>query len=167
MTYPNFSAGQLVTHTDLNATLPQYKIKPLNQSKTNSTLVNDTDLWFAMVPNATYEWELLIRVAGNEAGDLRLAWTLPSGAAGFRLCFGPTAGLSDQSNSAGVWAYRGFGTNQIYGVPTSGNCAVYERGTVTNGTTGGNFQLQWAQGATNASATIVGSDSYLKFRRIA
>lgn len=168
-TYPNFAGGQIVTAERLGAIPEEYIIKASTQSRTNNgdDLIDDDDLWFSLALNATYEWELMLRVAGNAGGDIRVSWSIPLGASMFRLCFGPAAGLSSQDNSAGVYAYRAFHTQQKYGVPTSGNCAIYERGTITNGGANGNMQLRWTQGTAHATPTELGAGSYLKYRRIA
>jgi hypothetical protein len=168
-TYPNFAPGQLATAERLGAIPEEYIIKPATQSRTNNSadLIDDDHFWFPLALNATYEWELLLRVAGNSGGDIRVSWTIPLEASMFRLCFGPAAGLSSQDNSNGVYAYRSFHTQQIYGVPTSGNCAIYERGTVTNGNNHGSLQLRWTQGTAHSTLTELGADSCLKYRRIA
>lgn len=168
MTYPNFTVGQLVTADLLNAALPQYVVKQTNQSRASSTsMIDDDELWYSLAPNATYEWELMVRVTGATGGDIRIEWAIPSGASMFRLCFGAAAGSNDQANANGVFAYRANTTDQIYGIPSSGNSAIYERGTIITSSANGDLQMRWAQGTSNSEPTVVGSRSYLKVRRIA
>lgn len=80
--------------------------------------------------------------------------------------FMATDGTS-QSTANGVFAYRVETTQQGYGLPTSGNSAAYERGLVVTAGEDGDLQMRSNQAASTSTATIVGSRSYLKIRRIA
>lgn len=167
MTYPTFLAGMVPTPDELNAIASTIVIKSANQSVTSSTtLIDDNDLAAAVEADATYEFEVCLRVTGN-GGDIDVAWTGPSGASmSLRLCMGPDSGTADVTNTNVVRIHRNIGTEQVYGTTTS-NSAIVERGILVTSSNAGTLQLQWAQNSSNINATTVGSGSFLKLRRIA
>ena len=160
-------AGEILTAEKLNQRLPYRVDKTAPQSVTSSTtLVNDGDLTVPVEANAIYEVEALILASGDTAGDIRVAWTIPSGAAtAGRVCIGPQLGMTAATNTAMVDISRNWATQQTYGVSTS-TVGILEKGTLTTSATPGNLQMQWAQGTSSATATNVESGSWLRIQRI-
>lgn len=168
MTFPDFMAGQQLTAGLLNSSLPQYAVKAVNQSAVSRTTpLDDDELFLFLAANATYEWEAMLRVAGSTSADIQVSWRIPNGATMFRLCFGMAAGGTDQGSTSAVTAYRVETTQQSYGLPSSGNSGVFERGLVITAGQDGDLQMMWNQASSSGTATVVGSLSYLKVRRVA
>jgi hypothetical protein len=145
----------------------QTVVKSANQSVTSSTvLVNDTHLLLPLAANATYLLDGFIAYDGAfGAGEFKTDWTLPAGAALFWGLNGPTVGGgalydSNSRNSGTVAAAGTYGTG---GTRTS----ISPRGYITTGGTAGTLRLQWAQNASNATATTVYAGSWVRLLRIA
>lgn len=167
-TYPQIVAGMALTSALLQAMLPQEVRKPSDQSiaSNNTVLVNDTALVLPLAASATYKFELIVLYKGNTAGsgDLQLGWTVPSGCAIAAVTGGVNASLG------AVWGFMTattvnpsiFGTNG-----TASPLGLVVSGTAVTSTSGGNMQLQWMQGHSNATATTVMAGSSLIARRIA
>ena len=157
-------------HTPLTGIgVPWYSVKPANESVTSSTTVqNDNDLTVVLAASATYEVEAFLIVTGPTAADIKTQWTVPSGATGSRLCVGPTptaAGFTGQGQTEARMSAHGWGTTVTYSIETAAT-VICERGPLVT-TTAGTLTLQWAQVTSNATATVVGTNSYLKVTRIA
>lgn len=165
-------AGRIFDAADytpgLGLGIADHIVKATNESVVNATLQNDNDLLFALAANAVYEVEAFLIVTGPTAADIQTAWTVPSGATGSRLCMGPTptaAAFTGQEQTQARMSAHGWGTAVTYSIETSA-VALVERGPVAT-TTAGTLTLRWAQVTTNATATVVGANSYLKVTRIA
>lgn len=137
--------------------------KTADEARSNSTvLINDAALkvtlaantryalrgkmWFETAATPDFKW----RHAGPASPTLvrlRRAWILPGGTS--------EAGLAvDTAYSAADLVLVGTGA--------LGGCIELE-GVVRNGSTAGDFRLQWAQNTANASPTTVLAGSYLEY----
>jgi hypothetical protein len=165
-------AGRIVDAADytpgLGLGISDYVVKPTNESLSSSTTFQaDNDLVLALAAG-TYEVEVFLIVTGPAAADIKTAWTVPSGATGSRLCIGPTsvaASFTGQAETQARMSAHGWGTSVSYSIDTAA-VAIVERGPLVV-TTAGTLTLTWAQVTTNATATVVGTNSYLKVTRIA
>lgn len=160
-------AGSRVTALAMNRLYPMIRTKQAAQSVTSSTtLVDDDTLWVPLEADATYLVTLTLAVTGATAGDVKTAWTIPSGATGQRACLGlagasTSATASDASNRSTTWT-----ASVPYGVTTTAS-TVMEDGTITTAAAAGVLRLQWAQNASSGTATIVEAGSYLQVERLA
>ena len=141
--------------------------KAADESVTSSAVLqNDDDFSVALAAGKTYRIELFLTASGIAAGDIRIAWAVTGGVAalGGRHVLGPESATTGPAatlmRSTGTHALT---TNIIYGLDVSTITAVREDFLVETPTAGtaGALALQWAQGTSNATATIVRSQSVL------
>lgn len=162
--------GELVTASIMNThirdnelALDQHLIvrKTSNQTVTSSTvLVNDTALVLPVSANEIWKFEFHVIATGASTGDIKIAFTFPAGGD-----FSAHLAADDSTGTpvVGQWgttssptAARNFGMNGAavkYVFPIVG--------TFYNGGTGGNVTLQWAQNASDVTATTVYANSTL------
>jgi hypothetical protein len=145
-------------------------IKTNDQSIVSSTTpANDSQLVLPVLANATYEMDLdLIYAAVASTGMLKLAWSGPTGAV-MGWCTYGLATTSTTSSGSITMAHQAIGDNPVLGSAAANTTNVHcnPRGILTTSTTAGSLQFMWAQGASNASATIVKAGSRLKLKRVA
>lgn len=142
--------------------------KTADQAVTSSTtLVDDAHLSASVEANAVYKVILALNATGATAGDIKLAWSVPSGSdTGGRWLQGPAASQDPASPAlmevrAALWA-----TERSYGM--SGTAAsIIEHGLLQTGATPGTLQLRWAQNNSNGTATTVLTRSNLWISRFA
>jgi hypothetical protein len=152
------SSGQVLT---------LFARKTANEAVTASTAVQDDDhLFLTVEPNAVYLIDaFLIYLAGNNNPDLLLAWSGPAGAT-----FDWTAGglLSTVTTVTGSihLQHRAIGETVAVGATTSAAVAR-PSGLLVTGVNGGTFRFRWAQNTSDASATEVRANSWLRAQRVA
>lgn len=180
--YPTFLAGQKITASLLRSAQPIVVRKTADTPRTATTTTTaDPHLQFDAVANAVYIWDGWVKYDADTVGDLVLDFTTPAGALGEWLGFGtgnPPTGASAtptlRVDTQGVSGYmlrtetndvaqsRSFGA---LGVGITLGVQMY--GTLRMASTAGTFTLDWAQGASSATATTLYTDSWLRFQRIA
>lgn len=137
----------------------------------STTMQNDNHLLVSVAANAEYEIELQMAANGSAAGDIKLQWTIPSGATTQRFCRGPdtsSAGSSAATTIRCNGVTNGHGTAINYGLfSTSEQSWIEERMYIVTAGTAGVVQLQWAQNASTATNTTVEAGSYISYRRTA
>lgn len=180
--YPTFVAGQKITAALLRSAQPQVVRKTADTARSATTTTTpDPHLQIDVIANAVYVWDGWVKYDADAAGDLVLDFTTPAGALGEWLGFAagnPVTGASAtptlRVDTAGVSGYlirtetndvaqsRSFGA---LGVGTT--MGVQLSGTLRVAAAAGTFSLDWAQGASSATATTLYTDSWLRFQRIA
>ena len=163
-TFPAISAGTDISAGLLTSMLPMYAYKAADQSVVSSTtLVNDNALVLPLsVASAAYEFKCFLTYEGaNNAGFMKWIWVPPSGTTmRYAAIFSNTSGVTtlaastESTTLVGNTAGAGFLEEAIM------------KGTVLVSSTTGTLQLEWAQNASNATATIVHAQSYMKLTRI-
>jgi hypothetical protein len=150
-----------------------YAVKSADSpGKTNNTLAADPDLFLGPLP-ASSVWEVRCTgiYVGNDTGDFAYNFTFPSGA---RLS-GHNAGAhaasiagAATSGSVEFWGRTDNASpSTLFGLAGSTTDLAFTfMGLLIMGTTAGNFQLQWSQVTTNATATILRKGSHLVMRRV-
>jgi hypothetical protein len=164
---------------DLNLTVngvgqSQYIAKTADETITSSTtLQNDDHLVLPVVANAVYTFDLDLYMidAGDFTGDFKMTFTCPTGATFDMHGEGAhatsfTGGTSSDGEWIGKLATTSAGATLAFGVGT-GLTAVRVHGRLVMGGTGGNFQLQWAQNASDASGTTLKAGSFMTMNRVA
>jgi hypothetical protein len=180
--YPALAGGQRITAALLRSMQPQVVRKTADTARTATTArVADPHLAFDAVANAVYVFDGYLKIDGDNAGDVSLQLTTPSGALGEMLAWGAgnnvigsTAAPALQSNvsdsrgymvrteTMDVNAARTFG---LLGAGTTMGMVI--NGTVRMSTTPGTISIDWAQAVSSATATTFYTDSWLRFQRIA
>ena len=129
-------------------------IKTSSETVNNSTtLQNDDTLKFPVGASEVWTFRFVLQATSSTVADLKFAVTAPTGA----VC--EVSYLDTETAESN--AQYGCGAT-ITNITGNGTDDVYEiTGTVTNGTTAGDVQLQWAQNTAEATNTIVYSGSYV------
>lgn len=155
------NAGSRILASLLRAVAPSAAFKGADESLTSSTaLQNDDALFVALAASATYVFIGFANVTGAAigTGDWKGAFTAPSGATVTVECIAyPTTAAGTLNGNA----VRGAGGVMIAGVNGTAGSPVVLIGSVINGATAGNLQLQWAQNTSSGTATTVKAGSFL------
>jgi hypothetical protein len=146
-----------------------------------TTTTADPELQFQVEANAVYVMDGWIKASGDPAADLTLDWTAPTGSLGEWTGIGagnppistngsPGALISDTASVRGylprlestdLMASRGYGM-----ISTTDVLAIDIKGTLRVGSTAGTYSLDWAQTVSNAAATTLYTDSWLRLVRV-
>lgn len=162
-------ALQAAAGNDARFTAVARVYKSADETVTNSAaLQNDDQLLFAIPASEAWAFKFVIFYNGGTTTDFKIGITVPTGAT--RLIWssiGPPTGqtvlatineMGPVTTSGGNVSFGGMGV----GVPVM----VTIDGTILNGTTAGNVQLQWAQDVAAATNTVVQAGSYLDARKL-
>lgn len=133
--------------------------KSSDQSVTSSTtVVNDSQLKFAVAANETYIFEAwLYTYAADGTPDIKVTFTGPSGStvlwSSSQVIFNAGGSttltvVSAGATTADLFVDANFRAIQLYG-------------TILNSTTAGDLQFQWAQNTSSANSTTVKAGSYI------
>ncbi len=126
-------------------------IKTADETMTNdSTFQDDNHLFFTVLANQSWAFELFILYFAHATPDMKLQITGPSGATASWKDVGTlddevSITLSDSFLLSGNSALR----------------IVCYRGIFQTSSTAGTFQIQWAQNTSNANATTMKAGSYI------
>jgi hypothetical protein len=124
--------------------------KAADETVNNSTTLQDDDeIVAALAANENVHFQLHLRINSGTTPDLKIAFTVPSGAT-----------VAFTAHPSGSTEATGSGTSLSL-VALGANQALSIVGHVANGATPGNLQLQWAQNTSDVSDSKVLSDSYL------
>ena len=162
MAIPVWTPGEVLVAADVNTWfVPSVAAKTSDQSVTSSTtLVSDSALFLPVATSALYIFNCLILNTGLTGGQIKMQFTGPAGATmnsgiiGFASAGGNTFGAT----------FRGFASTVIFDTPTSETPILWQ-GSIQTSSTAGTVQFQWAQGTSNATATVVKAGSYLSMVR--
>lgn len=181
-TYPPLAGGQRLTGALLRSMQAQYVRKTADTPRTATTaIVADDHLVFDVVANAVYEVDGWIKYSAATAGDIGIQWTVPSGAVGEWAAHGvgttvigssvAPALLVDTQDARGYMMRpepNELGVARTYGgLGAAATLTLFMYGTIRMGSTAGQFSLSWAQSASNATATTLYADSWLRMARSA
>lgn len=168
--YPQPLAGQKITASLLRSMLPQTVRKTADTSRSATTTFADDDhLTFAAEASAVYTMVGWIKYFASNTPDIKIQFSVPSGCLGEWAWIMPgattlattTTGYSIRTETNDVSGSRtGYGTSDsTMFTPISGLFRM--------SSTAGNIVLQWAQNTSDATATVMYTDSWLQFQRIA
>lgn len=168
-----FVAGQKVRASDLNSGLPVFARVASDVSVISSTsLVDITGLTVALEANAFYAWDAFIGYTANETGDIKIAWTVPSGTTGMWGAM-PVASSENIVNTRGIvegFRVTDYGDANSQGMSgaddLSGAMVAFPRGYIDTAGTAGNFQGRFAQLVSNANNTVIRTGTWLRIQRI-
>lgn len=168
--YPVFYAGQRLTAALLAETIPDITIKTATTSRT-STTVQTADPELSGIALGVGIWEVKVRyiatgVGSASAGGLATSWGFTGTATGVRNPVGPgftstNSGAAENLRANG--ASMGLSTQFYYTATTS--TSIMEEGLVTV-SVAGNLSVNWAQAASNATATNLLAGSWVSVRQV-
>lgn len=170
--YPSVYAGQRLTATLVASMLPIYAAKTGSTDRTSTTTISaDPDLQVALEANAEYEFSFMLRIGGNQTGKIDIQMTTPSGATGSysctRLSSSATADTGDATEVRSSTRLLFNVETTFSPVSTTAHQVLIGRGRVITSSTAGTFSVDWAQNVSNATATTMHSDSFIKMIRMA
>lgn len=162
-------AGQTPTAADLNALNAITAVrKTADQAVASSTtLIDDAHLFLNVVSNATYYVLPYIIFAADTAGDMKVGWSAPAGAALDWNIGGPD---SVQNTPTGI-PYNAY--NNLAGADTAGGIGaasflvIRPSGILVTSSTSGTFRFRWAQGTSSVNGTTVKAGSTITLLRLA
>lgn len=168
MPYPDWKVGQKVTAALLAAMQPIRATKSVDTARASTTtLAADPHLVLPVLANAVYDLDGYIEYDGNfgGSGDLKLDWTVPAGTTMRWAPRSNASGDTTQKFSSGSVAYNLAVSAGTYGVGTTRN-SLSPRGWVITSGTAGNLTLRWAQNSSNAVATTLYANSWVRLTRV-
>lgn len=153
----------------------QYIAKTADETVTsNATLQNDDHLVLPAVANAVYTFELDLYMTDTAdfVGDFKMSFTCPTGATFDMHGAGAhTTDLASGSSANGEWigklATTSAAANLTFGCGNTAITGVRVYGRLVMGVNAGNFQMQWAQNASDTSGTTLKAGSYMIMTRVA
>lgn len=162
------AAGDKVRASDIATAAGVFVRKSLAETVTSSTtLQNDDHLKLDVLVNSFYIVRGLILYDGATTGDIKFAWTGP---AGFTFRYGHNAPATSIAGATGNTVdNREIKETDTLGAGCAGagtTIAMQLLGILTTIGTAGTFQLQWAQFASDATATRVFAGSFLHAQKI-
>lgn len=152
-------------HTQLDAVAaPLWVRKTSDESVTSSTVLqNDDQLKLTLAASSVYEFTAYIGYEGPTTGDIKIAFSYPTGGTISWAPVGGIAALSSDTATTVVIRPRVDNTSDTFGAFGVGTpCVVRLSGIVLTSTTAGDLQMQWAQGTSDVTATIVKTNSFLR-----
>lgn len=171
-TYPPLYAGQRFTAALATSMLPLEALKTASTDRTSTTTVTaDPELVLAVEANAEYIFEFYLRVGGNTTGKIDIQMTTPSGGSGsYGLTRLSTAAAADSGDPTEVRTSTriAFGVETTFNpISTTAHQTLNGGGRLYVGATAGNFSIDWAQNVSNATATTMHADSWIRLKRVA
>lgn len=168
-----FVPNQKVRAPELNDILTS-AILPTSLSVVSSTVLADAaGLAVPLLADSVYAIDGWFYYQAAAAGDLRTGWRFPSGADGWWSTVGPDA-TNNPVASQERRNYTDFGVVPLNtSLVTAGDddltdiyITTVPRGFIETGNEGGTLQVQFAQGTSNATATILHAGSWLRIARL-
>ena len=150
-----------------NSRLFAYKTANTSRSSTTSATA-DPHLTFTVEANTTYTLSGLLIFDGHDNGDLKIGFTAPAGTTG---SWWPGGADSSISAFAGLPRWGALtdvtaSTMAIGAIGAGTILAAQPGGLVVTSGTPGTFSLVWAQNASNGTATILRTHSWLRLDRM-
>jgi len=170
--YPVLYAGQRFTAALASSMLWLDAFKTASTDRTSTTTITaDPELQIAVEANAEYEFQFMLRIGGNTTGKIDIQMTTPSGATGSYSCTRlSTSATADSGDATEVRTSPRILYNvetTFNPISTSAHQVLIGSGRLITSSTAGTFSVDWAQNVSNATATTMHQDSFIKLRRIA
>ena len=132
------------------------------------TLQDDDDFSFAAKANTDYDIEVFAIVDGPTAADFDWAWTVPASSTGWHTGHRLSTTATTATDSIGTSAVSTFTSERNAGLAGDGTFVLIRiLAHVQVAGTAGNITLQWAQGTSDATATTMNADSWMRYSEIA
>lgn len=157
----NILAGGRIVASAVQSVAPDAVVKGADQPVTSSTaLQNDDALYVPLAANTQWIFIAMVEYTGDATGSggILFTFTTPSGSTltWSQLYMGSSVSTPSMSGT-------GSGSGQTRSAETNGSAQVpmWIMGSVTVGATAGNLQFEWAQNASDTTATVVKAGSFV------
>lgn len=157
----------LAGETALASDLSRVRVikKAAGESVTSSTTIQDDDDFVVTLDaGKVYRIELYASISGATGGDFRVAWGVTGGVAQYtgRHVQAAATATTDTLNTSIRTSVHNLSTEIIAGTEATGG-SHQESFLVETFTAGasGTLRLRWAQGTSNATATTLGTSSFM------
>jgi hypothetical protein len=158
-------AGDILTAHGYNLAKPAYAWKTASESVTSSTALQDDDeLALPVEPFSVYLLLACYSVSGPTGADIKISFTVPTGAQGRRHNLGLSTPATSTTGNSRI-SVHGLTNTATYGT-TSTPVSIIEEGVIGTEALGGVLQAQWAQVTSNATATVVEASSFMRLQRV-
>lgn len=134
-----------------------------------TTVIDDPHLAISLPANGIFHISLFLTVTGSQAGDITVDFDLSGGLSalcGNRHGTGPAQGMTNVFSSLVRMKNYGVELGNNYGTDPSTDTNII-LWFLLESAAAGIFTFKWAQGSSNATATIVKEESYMVIRQIA
>lgn len=160
------TAGDVLTAHGYNLGQPQYAVKTIAESVTNSAVDQlDDELFLPVEPNSIYLVTTCLSASGPTAAKLRFGYVVPTGAQGRRHNFGPSATVTTTTGPMRV-SVHAWTTAVSYGTVTGTPVSIIEEGVLCTEAAAGLLQANWAQNFVNASPVTLEARSFMVARQV-
>lgn len=159
------TAGHIPTPTEFNAldrVISAYRTSDATPINASTTLIPDTQIVLPMAASAIYEIRGRLIYTSGSIPDYRFGWTFPTGLTMSYSVLGVAVGTS-------VWATYTNGETDLpalEGAGTGVSRDTWLNGLVFVGSTPGNLILRHSQLTSNASDTVLKSNSHVILTRV-
>lgn len=162
-------AGHKVVVSDFDI-LGIFADKTADETVTSSTTLQDDDqLFLPVAANARYILDAFIIYTGaaDPAGGLKMGWTGPSGATMKWTNFGTNGDITGATLVEYNVVVETIAGGRSVGTNLTTEMSCQPRGRLATGGSSGTFRFQFAQGASNATGTVVKAGSYVRLVKVA
>lgn len=165
--WPNLYAGMRATADLLTSMQSMHAAKASSTSRASTTTISaDPDLQLPVEANAQYLLEGYWRFSGAAAAGIDIQITVPTGTTGSYSDSGRLAAAQVDSGTRTSTRLT-FGVETTFSTPsTSAAQVLIPSGRVIVGSTAGTLSIDWAQNVSNATATVMEADSWIRLSRI-
>lgn len=162
-----YYAGTRLLAADLNVTNVREFYKTADQLyQSDTTLRNDNELVCSLEANARYFVTAWLQGIGQSAstGDLKIAWSVPSGATGARWTNGAAEGSTTSTTASMTSAIVAHTASVTYGTVATA-ISIFEQLRIET-TNAGTLVCQHAQLTSNANDTGLRQWSHMVVRKV-
>jgi hypothetical protein len=154
-------AGARLLASEINAALPIYMRASSDTTKTSSTALGDaTGMTLELEASSTYVMDGYLAYTAGATGDLKVAWTVPTGTTGHWCLYGLYARR--------ITAFGDANTQSIGGSDSlSGSLAALPRLYVVTSTTAGDITMRFAQNTSSGTSTIIRIGTWVRAVKVA
>lgn len=166
------TAGAKVRASVINGALPLYGRVTTDTTVTSSTtLVVATGFAIALEASSTYVCDGYMAYSAGATGDLKVAWTVPTGATGHWCLYGLDTASTGSIGSIDARRQTAFGTGTTQAIggsdSFSGALACLPRLYIVTDTTAGDLGLQFAQNTSSGTSTIMRVGTWIRAVKVA
>ncbi|MFE2497077.1 hypothetical protein [Streptomyces scopuliridis] len=165
----NWVARGRLTGADIGVGGYLYARKTADTSRASTTTAtDDPHLTVTVAANAVYTVEGFMVYLAGATGDIRIGFTAPAGATGAYAMRGPDLAATGGGTTSQVRIQSLIDFTST--IPAGGMSPTYSSahalGTVVTTGTGGTFAVRWTQNASDPTASVLMTHSWLRLQRM-